>query len=249
MATPPTFDVRLRSARPLSPSVRELSFERVDEAPFAFEAGQWVSLALPAPDGELRRAYSIASPPGDSSRFDLAVTRVAGGQGSTYLHAIEPGVVLRATGPQGFFTRPLEGASPALFVGTGTGVAPLLSMVRSALRGDQEVPLRLLFGVRNREETLYREELETLSRLHPHIEVHVTHSRPAEGWEGRRGHVQLHVRELYLELLGLELGAPHVFVCGLERMVGSVRELLRKDMGLPRAYVHTERYDAPRSPP
>jgi CDP-4-dehydro-6-deoxyglucose reductase, E3 len=243
VAIPPTFDVRLRSARPLSPSVRELSFERVDGARFAYEAGQWVNLALPLPEGEQRRAYSIASPPDESPRFDLAVTRVTSGPGSTYLHGVEPGVVLRATGPQGFFTRALEGAPPALFVGTGTGVAPLRSMLRSALLRGRTAPLSLLFGVRNQEEILYRDELEAMAREHSYVKVHVTLSRPDEGWKGRRGHVQLHVRELYESLLAEGLGAPHVFVCGLERMVGSVRELLRKDMGLPRACVHSERYD------
>jgi CDP-4-dehydro-6-deoxyglucose reductase, E3 len=242
-AVAPPFEVRLRSARPLSPSVRELSFERVDGAPFAYEAGQWVSLALPLPEGELRRAYSIASPPDESPRFDLAVTHVTTGPGSTYLHGIEPGTVLRAYGPQGFFTRPLEGAPPALFVGTGTGVAPLRSMLRNALARGHEAPLSLLFGVRNREEILYRDELEAIGHEHPRVKIHVTLSRPDESWEGRRGYVQLHVRELYEELVATGLGAPQVFVCGLERMVGSVRELLRKGMGLPRACVHTERYD------
>jgi CDP-4-dehydro-6-deoxyglucose reductase len=250
MAIAPTFDVRLLLSRPLSPSVRELVFERVDGAPFVFEAGQWVSLALPIAGGELRRAYSIASPPRDSPRFELAVTLVPEGPGSTYLHTASPGAVLQATGPQGFFTRPLHQAPPALFVGTGTGVAPLRSMLGSAIAHGHEAPMCLLFGARNREETLYREEFQAMERLHPHVEVHVTLSRPDGGWEGRRGYVQLHVRDLYEGLVargapgsGTPLGAPHVFVCGLERMVGSVRELLRKDMGLPRACVHTERYD------
>jgi CDP-4-dehydro-6-deoxyglucose reductase len=255
VALPPTFDARLVRARPLSPSVRELCFERVDGAPFAVEAGQWVSLVLPAADGagtELRRAYSIASPPDGSARFELAVTRVPTGPGSTYLHGVEPGVVLRAVGPQGFFTRspgggPEEGVPPALFVGTGTGVAPLRSMLRDAVglgQGQaQPAPMCLLFGVRNREEILYRDELERLAREHPHVRIEVTLSRPDEAWEGRRGYVQLHVKEQYERMATRSAAPPHVFVCGLERMVSSVREILKKEMGLPRTLVHSERYD------
>jgi CDP-4-dehydro-6-deoxyglucose reductase, E3 len=245
VALPPTFDARLTATRALSPSVRELRLERVDGAPFVFEAGQWVNLHLPLPEGEVRRAYSIASPPDGSPGFDLAVTHVPTGSGSTYLHGVEPGVVLAATGPQGFFTRPLESAGPALFVGTGTGVAPLRSMLRSALLHGHASPVILLFGVRSKADILYRDELQRVADEHPDVAIDVTLSRPEENWQGRRGYVQVHVRELY-ERLAATCGAatpPHVFVCGLERMVNAVREVLRKEMGLPRQLVHSERYD------
>jgi len=243
MSVPPTFDVRVARAGPLSPSVRGLVLERVDGAPFVFEAGQWVSLVVPTADGDLRRAYSIASPPDGSSRFEIAVTRVVSGPGSTYLHAVQPGVVLPAVGPQGFFTRPLENAPPALFVGTGTGVSPLRSMLQTAVARGHSAPMHLLFGVRSQEDILYREELERMARDHARVALDVTLSRPDESWDGRRGYVQLHVRELYERLASSSSVPPHVFVCGLERMVGSVREILRKQMGLPRNAVHSERYD------
>lgn len=243
MPIPPPFEARLLDARPLSPNVRELSFERLDGAPMAFEAGQWVSLVLPLAEGELRRAYSIASSPNGTPRFDLAVTHVPSGPGSTYLHGLEPGARLHVIGPQGFFTRPLSHPEPALFVGTGTGVAPLRSMLHAALENGSHSPMCLLFGVRTREDILYREGFETLAGRHPHLRLEVTLSRPDGAWQGRRGHVQLHVRELYESLASRGEGAPHVYVCGLERMVAVVRELLRKQMGLPRELVHSERYD------
>jgi ferredoxin-NADP reductase len=226
--------------------VRELSFERVDEAPFEFEPGQWVSLVLAAPDGELRRAYSIASPPlmpGRTSSFELAITRVDAGAGSTILHDLAPGHVVRVIGPQGFFTRPELAAPPALFIGTGTGLAPLRSMLYTALRGPETTPLWLLFGARSEADVLYRDELEALAKEHPHFRLSVTLSRGGEGWQGERGYVQTHARTLYEELAKTSSEAPHVYACGLERMVGAVRTLLRKEMGLPRQVVHTERYD------
>jgi CDP-4-dehydro-6-deoxyglucose reductase len=70
-----------------------------------------------------------------------------------------------------------------------------------------------------------------------------TLSQPQGPWPGRRGYVQTHVRELWNELASLGTGDPHAYICGLERMVGSVRDLLRKEMGLPRQVVHGERYD------
>lgn len=243
MPPPPTFDARLKSARMLTPSVRELTLERVDGAPFAFEAGQWVSLILPLPSGEVRRSYSIASRPDGSPNLELAVTHVQGGPGSTYLHELAVGEVVRVIGPQGFFTRGKGEGAPALFVGTGTGVTPLRSMLTHAVSHADPRPLWLVFGVRHEADMLYQDELRALAAAHANVRAEYTLSQPGPTWSGRHGYVQTHVRPLYQELTARGEGPPHVYICGLERMVSSVRELLRKDMGLPRELVHSERYD------
>lgn len=243
MRIPETFDTQVESTFDLAPSVRGLVLARADGEPLAFEPGQWVNLVLPLPTGEIRRAYSIASPPYGTSRFELAVTRVTNGPGSGYLCDLSPGSTLRAIGPQGFFTRAPNDPAPALFVATGTGVTPLRSMMRAAATAGSNVPLWLLFGVRREEDLLYREELEALALEHPNVAVHFTLSQPSDGWTGRRGYVQLHVAELLGQLAAMGHGEPHVYVCGLEKMVKSVRDLTRKELGLPRQRVHSERYD------
>lgn len=243
MPPPPTFDVRLTRARMLSPLVRELGFERVDAAPFHFQAGQWLSLVLPLAEGEARRAYSIASPPDGSSGFEVAITRVEGGPGSTFLHELPIGSTVRAIGPQGFFTRPRAAGHPSLFVGTGTGVTPLRSMIKDALIAGETSPMTLLFGVRHESDQLYREELEALAQRHSHFRVFYSMSRPGPDWSGLTGYVQTHTEALFRELEAAGPTAPHVYICGLERMVGAVRDLLRKTMGVDRKQVHSERYD------
>lgn len=243
MPPPPTFEVRLARARMLAPGVRELSFDRVDGAPFTFQAGQWVSLVLPLEEGAARRAYSIASPPDTSPGFEVAVTRVEGGPGSTFLHELPLGATLRVIGPQGFFTRPRGAGHPALFVGTGTGVTPLRSMIKDALASGETSPMTLLFGVRHEEDRLYLDELAELAAKHPNFRVLHTLSQPAADWQGLRGYVQTHVESLWRELVATGPVAPHVYVCGLERMVGAVRDLLRKQLGVDRKQVHSERYD------
>jgi CDP-4-dehydro-6-deoxyglucose reductase, E3 len=238
---PPTFDARVTRVRSLSPSVRELVFERADGATFDFEPGQWVSMVLPLAEGEIRRAYSIASSPHGDASFEIAVTRVDAGAGSSFLHDRAPGDVVRVIGPQGFFTRPREAAPPALFIGTGTGIAPLRSMIQAA--AVDGVPLWLLFGGREEHDLLYGEELAALALQHPSVRIVQTLSRGSPSWTGRRGYVQVHARELYEELRASAPVPPHVYICGLERMVGAVRELFRMEMGLPRQLVHSERYD------
>jgi ferredoxin-NADP reductase len=243
MPPPPTFNVRLAYARMLSPLVRELHFERLDEngtlIPIEFTAGQWISLVLPLPEGDARRAYSIASPPNGSPTFEVAVTKVSGGAGSSYLHELPEGAMLRATGPQGLFTRTKYEGLTSLFVGTGTGVTPLRSMIKSALANGETSSMTLLFGVRHLSDQLYREEFEALAAQHSNFRVFYTISQPEGAWHGRTGYVQDHIRELWAELGD----APHIYVCGLQRMVTAVRELLKHELGVDRKQVHTERYD------
>lgn len=231
----------------LTPAVRELTFERVDGRPMEFEPGQWVNMILPVVVGDasdIKRSYSIASPPDGTPRFAVAVTHVHGGPGLSWLHAVEPGTALGFIGPQGFFTRPVASAPPSLMVATGTGVTPMRSMLLAAVAAGSRAPAWLLLGVRREADLLYGEELAALAAARPFLRFDATLSQPGEGWTGRHGYVQTHVRAMWEELSRLAPGTtPHVYVCGLERMVGSVRELLRKDMGLPRQQVHSERYD------
>ncbi len=238
-----TFDIEIRSTTVLAPSVRSFVFARLDGRELVYQPGQWVNLLLPASTGEIRRAYSIASAPDGTANFEVAVTEVSGGPGSGYLCGLEPGARLRAIGPQGFFTRDPGERAPALFVATGTGVTPLRSMLQAAVRAGLVSPIWLLLGVRRTNDLLYRDELERLASSHDNFRVFFTLSQGETEWRGRRGYVQTHIAELWAELMLLDKGEPHLYVCGLERMITAVRKLMKHDMGIPRERVHSERYD------
>jgi len=240
---PETFEATLVSSRAVTPRVKELVFERVDGRPFPFRAGQWVSLVLPMTDAKgerLRRAYSLASVPGPGSRFELVVTRVDEGVGSTWLHEAKVGTRLEVKGPQGTFQRAAD-AGPSLFVATGTGVAPFRGMVHDALAAGGEAPLWVLFGVRSPDDALYRDEFEALAKGHPRLRFLLTLSRPPPGWTGRHGYVQGHVLDLWKELA--THGRPHAYVCGVKKMLLEVREVLKKQGGAERQQLHLESYD------
>lgn len=237
---PEAFDARIVSARALSPSVREIVFERADDRTLDFVPGQWVNLLVPHHGAEVKRAYSIASAPDGGRRFEIAVTRVEGGHASIELHEAPIGATFRAIGPSGLFTRDAADPASAVFVGTGTGVTPLRSMVRAALAHGSSARLVLLFGFRHEEDILYRAELEELARTHANLEITFTLSKPGPSWTGRTGYVQTHLPAVW-SALGDPAG--HVYVCGLERMVKTVRDMARNDLGVPRKQVHQERYD------
>lgn len=226
----------VRARRALSPSVCALTL--VPEERLHFVPGQWVNVFVPSRGAELKRAYSIASAPYEPE-LELAITRVEGGAASPLLHALEPGAELLLDGPHGFFTRDgAAAAAPALFVATGTGIAPFRSMLRAlAALGPSTPPVRLLFGCRSPADALYADELRALGRRID-FALETTLSQPPQGYAGRTGYVQAHLVEL-----ARGLGEPHVFVCGLSRMVTEVRALCKSALGLDRHHIHTERFD------
>jgi NAD(P)H-flavin reductase len=233
--------VELVATSELSPSVRRFVFRTSDGSAIDYLAGQWMKLYLP---GGLDRDYSIASPPVappdlGSDRFELAITRVEGGAGSAALFALAPGARLECLGPNGLFVREDRHRDlPAVYVATGTGLAPLRAMIHEELaRGEAHAQV-LLFGCRTEADLLYRDELEALARAHRRFRYLPTLSRDGEGWRGRSGYVQTHLASLHAEL-----GPAHHYVCGLTKMVDEVRRTLKESLGLDRRLVHTERYD------
>lgn len=242
---PETFPARLVESRPLGPRVRHLTFERTDGKPFDFQAGQWVQVVLPLTDEKgraLRRSYSIASPPLGSARFELAVTKVEGGPGSTFLTGAPVGLTLDVKGPAGTFVRPLADPKASLFIATGTGVAPFRSMIHDALAAGRTEPLWLLFGVRTPEELLFGDELEALARQHACLRVLPSLSRPPPEWTGLAGYVQTHVKAVWQELTASQPDAK-AYICGVKKMLTASREVLRVELGVERRQVHLEAYD------
>ncbi|MGW7265263.1 ferredoxin reductase [Streptomyces sp. NPDC054842] len=121
--------------------------------------GQHLMLRLTAPDGyTAQRHYSLASAPDDSGHIELTLDHVDGGEVSGWFHTVaRPGDVVQVRGPvSGFFAWP--GDRPALLIGAGSGVVPLMSMVRHRRASGMSVPLRLLVSARGPRELIYARE-------------------------------------------------------------------------------------------
>jgi ferredoxin-NADP reductase len=230
--------LRLVEAAIVAPAVRQLELETLDGAPYDHLAGQWVKLHLP---GGVDRDYSIASAPGarGAHRFEILVTKVDGGPGSEALHALEVGAVIESLGPSGLFVREdQEREHPSLYVGTGTGVAPLRAMLDEELARVEGPPQVLLFGCRTQEDILFATAWQKRMKEQPRFRFVPTLSRGGPEWTGLRGYVQTHVGELLASL-----GPAHVYVCGLTRMITEVRRVLKEELRVDRKRVHSERYD------
>jgi ferredoxin-NADP reductase len=151
------------------------------------KAGQHVDVRLTAEDGyQAQRSYSIASAPEDE-RLVLTVDRLDDGEVSPYLtEVLMVGDKLECRGPiGGYFTWEAREGGPLFLIGGGSGVVPLMAMLRHRAAVGSDVPTRLLYASRSYEEIIYRRELETLAARDGALEVihTLTRSRPAS-WSG-----------------------------------------------------------------
>ncbi len=223
----------------LAPEVHHFDFEVPGTEILDFTPGQFVSVIEETEGKEITRAYSIASPR-DGNRFSLCLNRVADGLVSPYLFRLEPGDEIEINKPLGYFTFRHPGHH-AVFVATGTGIAPFRSILLDYLPRMQP-HVTLLFGVRYEEGLLYGDELEKLAGEHPNFRFMPTVTRPTGSWTGRTGRVTAHLDEALGITTPDDLATVDVYICGLREMVDDVRKEL-KARGLDRKQIIYEKYD------
>ena len=204
--------------------------------------GQHLDIRLTAEDGyQAQRSYSIASPPEDGDRLRLTVDRLPDGEVSPYLtDELRPGDRLELRGPiGGYFTWTVADRSPALLVGGGSGVAPLMAMIRHRAAAGSHVPMVLLASWRSYQEIIYRSELDGLASADPSLRVvhTLTRSQP-DGWAGYRRRIDVEMLE---EVAGLPEPGALAFVCGPTRLVEQVATDLLT-LGYAAHRVKTERF-------
>lgn len=206
-------------------------------------AGQHYDLRLTAPDGyQTERSYSIASPPGQVGEIALTVELIAGGEVSGYLsEGVAVGDQLEVRGPiGGYFVWPAVAPdAPLLLVAGGSGVVPLMAMLRHRQRAGLRNPAVLLFSVRTPEEVIYQHELEALAQADPAFTLLLTFTRRAPaGWAGYRRRLDA---AMLAAAVGRLPGAPQCYICGPTGLVESAATLLQAQ-GLPDDAIRTERF-------
>lgn len=209
-----------------------------------FLPGQYylVRLAIPVPPGSVQQAYSVCSSPFPPSRaIELAVRGVEGGRASPALaHDVEAGDVLEVRGPYGLLTWTEADGGPVVLVGAGTGIAPLVSIVRYAAARGFDTPMTMLCSSRDRSTLLLRDTLELLERDHRWFTVVHTFTRSAHD-RYARFHRRIDTSMLHevVALGGAGASESRFYVAGPADMVLTVQRELT-DCGAPAAWVYTE---------
>jgi ferredoxin-NADP reductase len=204
-------------------------------------AGQHVDVRLTAEDGyQAQRSYSIASAPGDK-RLELAVERLDNGEVSPYLtDELRAGDKLELRGPVGgWFVWEAKEGGPLLLVAGGSGIAPLMAMIRHRAAAGSDVPARLLYSSRSREETIYADELDRLAASDASLEVVYTLTRAQPpGWKGYRRRID---EEMLEDVAWAPAESPLAFVCGPTPLVEAAATAL-VELGHDPARIKTERF-------
>jgi ferredoxin-NADP reductase len=220
-----------------TPRVETIAFDVADWA--GHRAGQHVDVRLTAEDGyQAERSYSIASAP-NGTRLELTVVRIADGEVSPYLaDELRPGDRIELRGPVGgyFVWEPPQGG-PLLLVAGGSGIAPLMAMIRLRAAAGSDVDTRLLFSSRGWDDIIYREELERLNGNGLTV-VHTLTSSQPPGWTG---YARLVDAEMLAEVGPGSAERPRVYVCGPTPFAEAVTEAL-VHLGHDPQAIKTERF-------
>jgi glycine betaine catabolism B len=234
---------RVSAVVPDTPQTTTLRLHLAEAA--AFLSGQYylVRLAVESPPGVVEQAYSASSSPFPvSPEFEITVQEVPGGRASPHLvHDVCTGDQLHVCGPFGFLTWTEADASPPILIGAGSGMAPLISIVRYAAARRARTPMTVLCSSRDRSAVLFHEALQGLDRDQPWLSVVHTFTRSAHDPYARyhRRIDSSMIDEVTRATLDAGIGNSSFLVAGPTAMVASVRGALQT-LGVPDHRVNSE---------
>jgi ferredoxin-NADP reductase len=213
------FSRRLLKKVQLTPDTIQLDFERGN---FDFEAGNFITITVPSTDGIVARSYSILSAPHQKDIFSLCVKIIPGGIGSTFLANLQIGDELRFDGPFGIFKLPpKEIGQKLVFIATGVGVVPFVSIITGLWQENYTGEMVLYFGNRHEEDLIYVNLFEKISQKMPNFRFYVTLSQPSPTWDGLKGRVTEHLNDL-------DVSNGDFYICGNGDAVKSIHTLLQQ---------------------
>ncbi len=205
-------------------------------------AGQHYDIRLTAPDGyQAQRSYSVASEPERTGEIDLTVEKIEDGEVSPYLHdVLMRGDRIEVRGPiGGYFVWEAKMSGPLLLIAGGSGVVPLMAMLRHRAAAGAHLPTRLLFSSRTPDDAIYFDELDRLRARRDGLEVFHTFTRvQPPGWKGYARRIDKEMLKDVVKPLGK---SARIFICGPTPLVESAANAL-VEIGIDASQVKTERF-------
>lgn len=219
MANPEMLEIRLIKKEMVTADVMILRFEK--PAGFEFLAGQFVRVAAPDGNQEVLRSYSIASSP-QENYLEICAKILPGGKASALFSSLKAGESIKITPPAGAFVVPPNNSNSLVLVGTGTGIAPLMSIAAEQLVQKKAKPVTMIFGVRNENQVFWGQRQNIWQKTFPNFKLVLTLSQADPNWRGARGRVSNFV-PLYIK------PKTDYYLCGSAPMVKDVRAILLKN--------------------
>jgi ring-1,2-phenylacetyl-CoA epoxidase subunit PaaE len=220
-------------------------FEPSSEQIADFQPGQFLTFNIHIDGKSVRRSYSICTAPSELPRLGVCVKRVDGGLMSNFLNDYaEKGAVLEVMKPYGGFTlnSQLPTYPPLVFIAAGSGITPVLSMIKTALLGTGG-PITLIYGNTHQNTIIFKSELDALAAQHSDrlTVLHVL-SRPQEGWDGVATRLTPEFLGNVFDFLGISsnLGANY-YLCGPQAMMDGGIQAIR-NLGVSSENIHKESF-------
>lgn len=237
-----TFDLTLKKRTQFAPDIYQLTFSLPQSQRLTFKAGQYMIFRIPQkPDGDVvRRLYSISTIAGTVDEFDIIMQYFNGGVASEHFTRLNEGDGVAAQGPAGVFALQ-ENVRNRVFVATGTGITPIMSMLRTDLPKSEDRKSTLLWGLRQAEDIYFLDELFELKKNNPNFMFRICLSQDTPSGDEEHmlsGRVQTGMESIFEPS---ELTRNDYYVCGSVKAVEDIRAHLYL-AGVPREQVHFERF-------
>jgi len=226
-----------------------ISFQQPEDPVWNYQPGQFLTLEITIEGETHRRAFSLSSSPPTDTELRVTIKRIPLGKVSGYLwSSLRPGDQVMALPPMGNFILPIdpEHRRHYILIGAGSGITPLMSMLKAALALEPESKVTLWYGNRKENDIIFKDELIHLKDQYQErlTVIHVL-SQPGIGWKGLKGRLdEEQVYELILDLFMIDEYKKRYFICGPEGMMESVRRAMDKHAIDP-LHVFQEYYHTP----
>ena len=219
------------------------AFRAPSGAWFDYQPGQFITLDLPVPGGNVQRTYTLSSSPSRPMSISVTVKAQADSVGTRWmLDNLKPGMRLRAFGPGGIFNFLRHPAQKYLFISAGSGITPLMSMTTWAWDSGGPLDIAFIHAARRPSDIIFRERLEQFARRVEGLQMRFTVKEPEQFgiWSGYQGRLS----QIMLGLMAPDYLERRVFCCGPEPFMQMVREMLIS-LGYDMDQYHQESFGAP----
>lgn len=252
MSTPRFYQLKVKEVRPETADCVSVAFEIPQELQesYRFAPGQYLTFRSNMNGGEIRRSYSICAGPSDNE-LRVAIKKVDGGKFSTYANdTLKAGDILDVMTPMGKFSPKKTDSATKHYLAfaAGSGITPIMSIMKSVLETEPGSRFTLVYGNRNRNTIIFREQIEALKNLYmERLSVYHIMSRELMDVPLFNGRIDAQKCTDFSKTLIDIQSVDEAFICGPEDMILSVRQQL-VDLGLDSTNIHIELFTSPDQP-
>ncbi|GIV42143.1 MAG: phenylacetic acid degradation protein [Vicingaceae bacterium] len=238
------YQLKVKQVKKETPEAVSLFFEVPEnlKEKFGYLPGQYVTIKAKIGGEEIRRSYSINTSPYTDQDISVTAKKIANGKMSTYLNEqVQAGDLLEVSSPLGNFTPELDPHRSVTYlcIAAGSGITPIMSIIKSALYVEKQSKILLIYGNRNKENTIFYNELSALQKENPgRFKIHFVFSREKGQSPNHEGRIDPAKVDYFLETEGIDLSQTEAFICGPFEMTENIKQHLSKK--LDKKQIHTE---------